>query len=106
MRRYGPMRSSPGTVIPLAVRKQVQSRDGGCVGPRVGMPGDCAGHLDLDHVRASGAIGKKSPSTTDNLVVLCNNIHHRLKTEYGRTWRPKLLDYIASVTPEPSESVL
>lgn len=99
MRCYGPMRSSPGTVIPLAVRKQVQSRDGGCVGPRVGMPGDCAGSLEQDHVRASHGIGMKSESTTSNLVVLCGT-HHRLKTEYGRDWRPKLIAYLAKAAEQ------
>ena len=88
------MKPSAGTRIPASVRAEVYARDQGCVGPRVGMAGECAGHVDLDHVRSSGALGKKSRSTADNLVSLCNETHHRLKTNEGRKWRPALLDYI------------
>lgn len=101
IRRYTPlrartrMRRSRGTVIPPAVRRHVRVRDAGCIGPRIGMPGECFGAIELDHVRASGALGKKSRSTPDNLVSLCSLKHHRLKTERGREWRPRLLDYIA-----------
>lgn len=98
MRRYAPLAASRGTVIPYAVRKAVNARDNGCVGPRVGMPGDCLGSLELDHVRASHGIGMKSQSTVTNLAVLCGS-HHRLRTEYGRIWRPKLLAYLAEKTP-------
>lgn len=97
MRRYQPMRASRGTTWPLAVSRAIRERDGGCVGPRVGMDGPCSGSLEIDHVRASGAIGKKSPSVVENGAVLCGS-HHRLKTEYGKTWRPRILDYIAGKT--------
>ena len=96
MRRYEPMRQRSGTVIPLAVRQAVNIRDGlSCVGAKVGMPGACGGTYELDHVRASHAMGKKSETTVDNLVRICAR-HHRLRTEEGRVWRPKLLVYLAS----------
>lgn len=95
MRRYTALRPSAGTRIPDAVRRAVKERDKGCVGPQVGMPGNCDLGAQLDHVRASGAMGKKSESTEDNLVTLCNG-HHLAKTEAGRVWRPKLLAYLSS----------
>jgi len=93
------MKPSRGTVIPASVRAEVYARDQGCVGPRVGMPGECQGAIELDHVRASHGMGMKSQTTRDNLVSLCSGGataygHHRLKTEHGRTWRPLLLQYI------------
>lgn len=93
LRRYVSMKPSRGTVIPESERRYVEHRDRICVGAVVGMPGECFGQLELDHVRASGGIGLKSRSTSDNLVRLCSN-HHRLKTSDGRVWRPVLLDYI------------
>lgn len=93
MRRYAPLRQSLGTVIPLAVRNAVRVRDGGCVGPLVGMALPCKGGIELDHVRASHAMGRKSETTVTNLVSLCN-FHHLVRTEYGRIWRPRLVDYI------------
>lgn len=97
MRRYTPLRHSPGTVIPLQVRRNVHERDQGCVGDRAGFPPHvCDRSVEQDHVRASGAISKKSRSTEDNLVELCNAAH-RWKTENGRIARPKLLGYLASV---------
>lgn len=98
MRRYAPLAKSRGTVIPPEVRIRVYQRDQGCVGPRVGMPGDCAGALSLDHVRASGALGKKSATEASNLVTLCNVGHHRMKTLEGRKWRPALLAYLERVS--------
>lgn len=96
MRRYAPMKASRGTVISSQIREQVMARDFGCVGPRVGMGMDCAGSLELDHVRASHGIGMKSPTDAANLVVLCG-AHHRLKTEHGKEWRPVLLAYLERV---------
>lgn len=75
------------------VYQQVRNRDAGCVGAIIGMPGSCYGRIEVDHVRASGGLGMRSPSTVDNLVSLCGQ-HHRMKTEAGRTWRPKLLTYL------------
>jgi len=72
----------------------VRQRDGGCVLGRLGIAHLCLGRLELDHVRASGALGRKSRSTADNLVVLCAWAH-REKTLHGRHWRPILLAWIA-----------
>jgi 5-methylcytosine-specific restriction endonuclease McrA len=88
-----PLKPSSGTRIPDDVRQAVEHRDRLCVGLVVLMPGDCAGAMELDHVRASGGLGMKSRSTADNLVRLCG-AHHRVKTENGRVWRPILIDYI------------
>jgi 5-methylcytosine-specific restriction endonuclease McrA len=96
LRRYVPMKQSRGTVIPADVRRAVLARDRTCVGQKVGMIHDCFGGLELDHVRASGAIGKKSESTSANLVALCATAH-RVKTLEGRRWRPVFLDYLAKV---------
>ena len=96
MRRYSPLAPSRGTVIPAELRLQVYRRDQGCVGPRVGMAGDCYGRLELDHVRASHGMGLKSRTSEDNLVAVCSE-HHRIRTEHGRTWRPLLLAYLEDV---------
>lgn len=96
MRRYAAIAPSRGTQIPATMRLLVLDRDRGCVGPSVGMPGDCYGTLELDHVRASHGIGMKSRTAPDNLVTLCGG-HHRTKTEAGRTWRPVLLDYLSRI---------
>lgn len=93
MRRYAPIKPSRGTVIPASVRAQVMARDGGCVGPKVGMITPCSGSLELDHVRASHGMGMKSESTVENCVQLCG-LHHRMKTADGRKWRPALLRYL------------
>lgn len=94
IRRYAPMSKSAGTRWPSDVLERLRERDRLCVGFVIGMPGDCYGTLEPDHVRASGAIGMKSRSTVDNGAMLCS-VHHREKTENGRTWRPRILDYIA-----------
>jgi 5-methylcytosine-specific restriction endonuclease McrA len=95
IRRYAPLRSSPGTLIPNAIRRQVILRDAGCLGPRLGMPIPCVGAIELDHVR-TGGMGLKSRTSADNLVSLCAT-HHRLKTLEGRAWRPKLLAYLETL---------
>lgn len=96
LRRYKPLAASAGTRIPSAVRSAVRSRDGGCVGPQAGLPGDCAGSPQLDHVRASHAMGRKSEGIETNLVTLCGQ-HHRWKTEHGRQARPLLLAYLGEM---------
>jgi len=101
LRRYTPLRASRGTTIPPEIRAEVHARDQGCVGPRVGMPGACSGPVEQDHVRASHATGMKSPTAAWNLVELCRYVHHRLKTEHGRTWRPPLLDYLSKAGEMP-----
>ena len=93
MRRYTPLGPSRGDVIAPAIRTRVRSRDRGCVGPAVGLPGECSGGLELDHVRASHGVGMKSPGTEDNLATLCN-AHHRWKTEHGREARALLIAYL------------
>jgi 5-methylcytosine-specific restriction endonuclease McrA len=75
------------------VRDHVRRRDQGCVFARLGIPHTCIGQLELDHVRASGALGRKSASSPDNLVLLCP-LAHREKTLHGRRWRPVLLAWI------------
>lgn len=96
LRRYAPLAKSRGTVIPGELRLRVLQRDNGCVGPRVGMPGDCLGALELDHVRASHGMGMKSETEASNLASLCG-LHHQLRTLEGRKWRPALLTYLETV---------
>lgn len=93
--RRTPLRRGRGTVSawPDVVRAAIRDRDRSCVGPRVGMTEVCLGQMEIDHVRASGALGKKSPSTVDNGALLCAR-HHEMKTNDGRRWRPVLLAYI------------
>jgi hypothetical protein len=93
LRRYSPINPSRGTVWPPDVVDAAYRLHGGCLGPVVGMPGDCVGQLEPDHIRASGGMGMKSRSTLDNCAPLCS-AHHRLKTSYGRTWRPLLIEAV------------
>ena len=83
-----------------AEKRYVRARDVGCVYWKLSLDGphhsDCEGPLDVDHVRASGGLGMKSETHRRNLVVLCR-WHHKLKTDYGRTWRPLLLAYLERV---------
>jgi hypothetical protein len=98
MRRFTPLKPSRGTTWPEDEARVIKYRDGSCVGPRVGFPGDCFGYpLEIDHVRASHGMGMKSESTRSNGVLLCGN-HHRWKTEHGREARPLLLTYLERVT--------
>jgi 5-methylcytosine-specific restriction endonuclease McrA len=85
--------------IPPAVRDHVRQRDGGCVFARLGILHECFGQLEIDHVRASGGLGLRSPSTADNLVLLCPAAHLE-KTLHGRVWRPVLLAWIESAEGE------
>ena len=96
LRRYTSLKPSRGTVIPSDVRAIVHARDKGCVASRAGLPGECMGGIEQDHVRASGGVGMKSRSTPDNLVDLCAG-HHRYKTLNGRKARPLLLAYLERV---------
>lgn len=89
-----PLKRSAGTQWPIDVTRAIWDRDGGtCVGPLVGIPGVCQGGLQKDHIRASGGLGMKSPSTLENGVLLCV-YHHEVKTQNGRTWRPVLVEYV------------
>ena len=84
----------------------VRGRDRGCVARLIYMPGTggvplnvlspCEGRIEVDHVRASGGLGMKSPTVRTNLVSLCS-WHHRLKTDHGKTWRPLLIAYLDRV---------
>lgn len=71
-------------------------RDGPCVMLKITPGHICDGPSEIDHVRASGGLGLRSPSTRANCVRLCR-WGHRLKTEYGRVWRPLLLAYLERV---------
>lgn len=94
LRRYAPMKPSMGTRWPPEVRTHVSAHQPVCLGPIAGMPGACEGGLELDHLRASGAMGMKSDSIATNAARLCG-LHHRLKTREGRTWRSHLLEALA-----------
>lgn len=78
-----------------SVANYVLARDFGCVGVVVEMEGTCQGRMELDHVDNAG-LGKRGPSTADNLVSLCS-FHHRMKTENAPTWRPLLRAYLERV---------
>jgi hypothetical protein len=73
--------------------RRVLARDHGCVGPRIGLDGPCLGAIELDHIRASHAMGKKSETAEHNLVSLCGR-HHLVRTENGRWIRPLLVAYV------------
>lgn len=103
LRRYAPMKPSRGTVIPADTRLRVLRRDNGCVGFGR-LPGDCAGGLELDHVRASHGMGMKSETTDGNLVALCG-AHHLYKTANGKAARPILLDYLVATEHDHVELV-
>jgi 5-methylcytosine-specific restriction endonuclease McrA len=87
-----------------AEKRHVRERDRGCVAQRAAHTmihltfhdWRCDGPLDVDHVRASGGLGMKSPTHRTNMVVLCRH-HHRLKTDWGKTWRPLLIAYLERV---------
>ena len=89
-----------------AEKRYVRERDGGCVARRAAIGGRafsfdvpiCDGPIEVDHVRASGGLGMKSETTRRNMLSLCR-WHHRLKTEYGKIWRPLLIAYLERVEP-------
>jgi hypothetical protein len=115
MRLPGPFAAPPrrkpkvkrDTDAERAEKNYVRARDRGCVAGRLLWPRHpeidhtrlCMGPLDVDHVRASGGLGMKSPTHRTNMVVLCRH-HHRAKTEYGKVWRPLLLAYLERVEPD------
>ena len=99
MRRSSALQPSRGTVWPPEVREHVAEHQRVCLGPLAGMPGECRGAAELDHVRASGGLGMKSASVAVNAARLCN-WHHWLKGQRGRTYRPRLLDVIAFLHSE------
>lgn len=83
-------------------KNYVRARDRNrCVAPRlvgygVSAMSPCDGPIDVDHVRASGGLGMKSPTVRQNMVCLCR-WHHIAKTDYGKVWRPLLLAYLERV---------
>lgn len=84
-----------------SLRAYVKQRDKGCVAAHILKVYDqCQGGLQIDHVRASGGLGMKSPAERWNLVQLCA-WHHKAKTEYGKVWRPLLLAYLERVGERP-----
>ena len=101
-----PARKAPkvkrDTDAEMAEKAYVRARDRGCVARRIlvaridGLPVICEGRLEVDHVRASGGLGMKSETHRRNMVLLCAH-HHRAKTDYGKTWRPLLIDYLNRV---------
>lgn len=93
-REYVPPR--PSDPISKAVRAYVYARDMGCVVAKLDAEHRCWGFIEIDHVRASGGMGLKSASDASNLVSLCS-LAHQTKTNNGREWRPRLLDYLATV---------
>ena len=98
LRRAAPMKRSAGTRWPTEVRRHIRTHQDGCLGPRVGMPGDCMGGLELDHVRVGGT-GMKSKSLAVNGAQLCS-WHHSIRTREGRTYRPRLLSLIGELHGE------
>jgi len=99
LRRYSPLKPSRGTRWDPSVREHVATHQPGCIGSLAGMPGDCAGTSELDHVRGSGGVGMKSKSIATNCALTCS-WHHSLKTREGKTWRPRLLAVIARLHGE------
>lgn len=91
------MKRSRGSTWPVAVREHVTSHYRGCIGPLAGMPGACGGTIEFDHIRASHGISMKSDSIATNAAQLCS-WHHELKTRNGKTWRPRLIDVVRSLT--------
>ena len=87
-------RKRPGRRDPVtdAVWADVRARDGGCIGPRAGLPGPCEGLLEMDHV-LNGGMALRGPSVMDNLATLCRG-HHRYKTEHAREARRLLVAHI------------
>lgn len=90
------MKLSRGTVWPPEVRAHVYTHQHACIGPLAAMPGRCDTGDELDHIRASGAVGMKSKSIATNGARLCH-WHHAMKTDAGKTWRPRLLDVVRSL---------
>ena len=97
--RRSALAPSRGTVWPREVREHVETHQRTCLGQLAGMPGDCRGVPELDHVRASQGIGMKSLSVAVNGARLCS-WHHWLKGQHGKTWRPRLLSVIAHLHGE------
>jgi hypothetical protein len=71
----------------------VRERDGRCIGPAAGFPGECGGSESADHIRASHGISIKSISASWNGAWLCS-VHHDWKTRHGKKARALLIDFL------------
>jgi hypothetical protein len=69
------------------------------MGALAGMPGPCGGSEELDHIRASGGVGMKSKSIATNGARMCS-AHHRLKTENGKVWRPRIASVVRALADD------
>jgi hypothetical protein len=96
LRRYAPLKQSRGTVWPADVREHIATHQPYCIGPLAGMPGECVGASELDHIRASHGTGMKSDSIATNGARLCS-WHHYLKGQAGKIWRPRLITVVRSL---------
>ena len=101
------IRRTPGHADPVTpdLVSLLRMRDGGCVGIKIGMSGECGTqfgpsrvfNLEVDHVNSAG-LGKRGPSTPENTVLLCG-LHHRVKTESSKRWRAELNSYLEKFYP-------
>jgi hypothetical protein len=82
--------------IPDDIRQHVYERDGGCLGPRIGMPNPCRGGIQIDHIISDG-LTLKCPPRPRLLASLCGLEHHPRKTNEARRWRPKLLELVGEL---------
>ena len=80
--------------FPPKVRAAILARDGGCIGPRIGMPDPCFGRLEVDHVH-NGGLGRKGDPVESNGATFCL-WHHDHKTRGARRWRVAIDAWIAS----------
>jgi hypothetical protein len=75
-------------------RLEVLRRDRGCVAPRIDPEaGECSGRLTLDHVKDWPMMGRRAPSDSGHLVVIC--WHHHLDG-WATSHRPELRLYLRS----------
>lgn len=75
--------------------EHVRSRDNfSCIGPVVGMPGQCEGKVEFDHI-LNGGMSYRGPSTALNLASLCAYVHHPMKGADANRWRPLLVAFVA-----------
>lgn len=90
-----PWRRRESDKVSPELHAYILERDGGCIGPRIGMERECFGRLEIDHLM-NGGIGKRGPSVASNLSTLCGQ-HHYTKTVEAKKWRPVIYAYINKV---------
>lgn len=84
------------------VYHHVRSRDGWrCIGPAVGMPGQCDGPVQLDHI-LNGGMSYRGLSVPLNLASLCGYVHHPMKDSDLKRWRPLLVAFVARLEGVPA----